>query len=143
MCCVDRLSRQSLANTSFTCAGVRSWTLERTLRLGFFSLKKYVSSKVAKGNIQQAFAIAFAFSGCFKDAFSQGRLEHCSLPLTREAAPSFVQDFPQGADGLWIKVDRLFENHNAPFHDCFLAITYLPVRGGDSLTIGWPQFTSS
>src|SRR3974390_2952144 len=136
MCCVDRLSRQSLANTSFTCAGVRPWALERTLRLGFFSLKKYVSSKVANCNIQQAFAIAFALGGCFKDAFSQGRLEHCSLPLTREAAPSFVQNFPQGADGLWIKIDRLFENHNAPFMTVSWQSPNLPGRGGDSLTVG-------
>src|SRR3974390_1155370 len=81
-----------------------------------FQLEKSRSgSKVAKCTIQQAFAIAFAFSGCFKDAFSQSRLEHCSLPLTREAAPSFIQNFPQGADGRWIKIDRLFENHDAPF----------------------------
>jgi len=80
-----------------------------------FRLKKHVSSKVTKCNIQQAFVIAFAVSGCFKDTFSQGRLEHCSLPLTRDAAPSFIQNFPQGADGLWIETDRLFENHKAPF----------------------------
>src|SRR3974390_3826629 len=109
MCCVDRLSRQSLANTSFTCAGVRSWTLERTLRLGFFSLKKYVSSKVAKCNIQQAFAIAFAFGGCFKDTFTQSRLEHDGFPLIRDATPSFIQNFPKPADSRWIKIARLID----------------------------------
>jgi hypothetical protein len=98
-------------------------------------IRNQSGSNVAKCNIQQAFAIAFAFSGCLKDAFSQSRLEHCSLPLRREAAPSLIQNFLQGVDGLEVKKDGLFGYHDTPF--MIISWQRLLTRlGDDSLTIG-------